>query len=71
MNSFAQTVGFILPATFKKNLRDLPGGPVVENSSYSAGDMGSISGWMSEIPYAATKTWHSQKQIYIYIFFLI
>ena len=56
MNSFAQTVGFILPATFKKNLRDLPGGPVVENSSYSAGDMGSISGWMSEIPYAATKT---------------
>lgn len=56
MNSSAQTVGFILPATFKKHLRDLPGGPLVENPPYSAGDTGSISSWMSETPYATTKT---------------
>ena len=61
MNSSAQTVGFILPATFKKHLRDLPGGTLVENPPYSVGDTGSISTWMSETPYATTKTWHSQK----------
>ena len=32
--------------------RGFPGAPVVENLPCSAGDMGSIPGWLSEIPYA-------------------
>ena len=36
----------------EKVRRDFPGAPVVENLPCSAGDMGSIPGWLSEIPYA-------------------
>ena len=32
--------------------RDFPGGPVVENPLGNAGDMGSIPGWGTKIPYA-------------------
>ena len=33
--------------------RDFPGGPVVKNLPYNAGDMGSISGWGTKFPHAA------------------
>ena len=33
--------------------RDFPGGPVVKNPPYSAGDMGSIPGQGTKIPHAA------------------
>ena len=36
----------------EKVRRDFPGAPVVENLPCSAGDMGSIPVWLSEIPYA-------------------
>ena len=32
--------------------RDYPGGPVVKNLPYNAGDAGSIPGWGTKIPYA-------------------
>ena len=62
---------------FKNSFRDFPGGPVVENPSYNAGDMDSIPRWGTRIlhtvkqrnPRAATReskcttmnTQHSQK----------
>ena len=33
--------------------RDFPGGPVVKNPPYNAGDKGSIPGWGTKIPHAA------------------
>ena len=38
--------------------RDFPGGPVVKNLPYNAGDMGSISGWGSKFPRAETARWN-------------
>ena len=35
------------------NMRDVPGGPVVENLPYNAGDAASIPGQGTEIPHAA------------------
>ena len=37
----------------KTSLRDFPGGPVVKNPPYSAGDAGSIPGQGTKIPHAA------------------
>ena len=37
----------------KSHLRDFPGGPVVKNLPYSAGDEGSIPGEGTKIPHAA------------------
>ena len=37
---------------------DFPGGPVVKNLPCKAGDMGSIPGWGTKIPHAATKPAH-------------
>ena len=36
----------------EKIRRDFPGAPVAENLPCNAGGMGSIPGWLSEIPYA-------------------
>ena len=36
----------------KKQGRDFPGGPVVKNPPYNAGDMGLIPGQGTKIPYA-------------------
>ena len=42
----------ILDYYFKLHLRDFPGGPVVKNPLYSAGDRGSIPGQGTKIPHA-------------------
>ena len=36
-----------------KEIRDFPGGPVVKNPPYNAGDVGSIPGQRTKIPHAA------------------
>jgi len=32
--------------------RDFPGGPVVKNPLYNAGDVGTITGWGIKVPHA-------------------
>ena len=41
---------------------DLPGGPVVKNTPFNAGDAGSNPGPGTKIPRATTKTQHSLKK---------
>ena len=47
-----QAYGVLTLTCFKKLSRDIPGGPVVKNPPYNAGDMGSIPGQGTKIPHA-------------------
>ena len=42
-----------MTSSLKIQLGDFPGGPVVKNPTFIAGDAGSIPGWGIKIPYAA------------------
>ena len=52
MDKFLETYNFTR-LNQKETNRDFPGGPVVNNLPYNAGDKGSIPGQGTKIPHAA------------------